>query len=399
MKNIINVIKSKIWVSVIILGLFIAPIEVFAVVQSLNGQSGHAQTFSNDINLTITSSNDIHSLGWNGILSLSRGGVGTNSLTSGSILFSNGTSITQNNSNLFWDNINKRLGIGTSQPTYELDVAGNVSVVKLLSSADSDLHTLTVGLGGGSATTNTAVGFETLKNNTTGSNNTGVGYQALTNSAASTENTAFGFRALANSTTGSNQNTAVGSLALLQNTSGSYNSAFGSGALINNTTGGGNIAIGVGSLEDNNGNGNTSIGYFSLLENTSGDLNVAIGTEAGRLQANGSQLTTPQNGVYLGARVRGYDNSDANSIVIGFEAIGAGTNKAVIGNSSVSDVYFGSSAGLANIHAANIPTVSSGSSTPFSVPSAVGQLYIDTVAAKIYVSTGTVSSADWIIVN
>lgn len=38
------------------------------------------------------------------------------SLTSGSILFSNGTTITQKNANLFWDNTNNRLGIGTNAP-------------------------------------------------------------------------------------------------------------------------------------------------------------------------------------------------------------------------------------------------------------------------------------------
>ena len=39
------------------------------------------------------------------------------SLTSGSVLFSNGTTISQNNSNFFWDNTNVRLGIGTASPS------------------------------------------------------------------------------------------------------------------------------------------------------------------------------------------------------------------------------------------------------------------------------------------
>ena len=46
------------------------------------------------------------------------------SLTSGSVLFSNGTTIAQNNANLFWDNTNSRLGIGTATPTTVLDVNG-----------------------------------------------------------------------------------------------------------------------------------------------------------------------------------------------------------------------------------------------------------------------------------
>jgi hypothetical protein len=49
------------------------------------------------------------------------------SLTSGSVLFSDGTTISQNNSNFFWDNSNTRLGIGTVSPGYALDVQGSVS--------------------------------------------------------------------------------------------------------------------------------------------------------------------------------------------------------------------------------------------------------------------------------
>jgi len=47
---------------------------------------------------------------WNGKFTLP-------ALTSGSVLFSNGTTIAQDNSNLFWDDTNNRLGIGTNNPT------------------------------------------------------------------------------------------------------------------------------------------------------------------------------------------------------------------------------------------------------------------------------------------
>jgi len=47
------------------------------------------------------------------------------SLTSGSVIFSNGTTISQDNANLFWDDTNNRLGIGTASPAYRLDVTGN----------------------------------------------------------------------------------------------------------------------------------------------------------------------------------------------------------------------------------------------------------------------------------
>jgi len=43
-------------------------------------------------------------------------------LTSGSVLFSNGSTIAQDNANLFWDDTNNRLGIGTTSPQARLDV-------------------------------------------------------------------------------------------------------------------------------------------------------------------------------------------------------------------------------------------------------------------------------------
>jgi hypothetical protein len=50
-------------------------------------------------------------------------------LTSGSVLFSNGTTIAQDNANLFWDNTNNRLGIGTASPANTLDVIGTVKLL------------------------------------------------------------------------------------------------------------------------------------------------------------------------------------------------------------------------------------------------------------------------------
>ena len=107
------------------LWVFIAPREALAVVQSLNGQTGQTQTFQNDTNVIINSLNNIHSLGWQGLLPLSRGGTGASSFAAGSLLFSDGTSISQDNSNLFWDDINNRLAIGTTSRNSTLHVIGD----------------------------------------------------------------------------------------------------------------------------------------------------------------------------------------------------------------------------------------------------------------------------------
>jgi len=110
------------------LWVFIAPREALAVVQSLNGQTGQTQTFQNDTNVIINSLNNIHSLGWQGLLPLSRGGTGASSFAAGSLLFSDGTSISQDNSNLFWDDINNRLAIGTTSRNSTLHVIGDAYV-------------------------------------------------------------------------------------------------------------------------------------------------------------------------------------------------------------------------------------------------------------------------------
>jgi hypothetical protein len=47
-------------------------------------------------------------------------------LTAGSVLFSDGTTIAQDNDNFFWDNTNKRLGIGTKTPGATLDIVDSV---------------------------------------------------------------------------------------------------------------------------------------------------------------------------------------------------------------------------------------------------------------------------------
>ena len=77
----------KIKILLTILGIFLAPAVAFAVVRTLNGQAGQIQLFANDSNLTIASVNDVHSLVWNGVLPVSRGGTGQSAFNNDSIIF------------------------------------------------------------------------------------------------------------------------------------------------------------------------------------------------------------------------------------------------------------------------------------------------------------------------
>jgi hypothetical protein len=119
-----------------------------------------AKTFSNDVaatnflgnattattagnitattNTTLTSLTNLNTVGtittgtWSGTtIAVTKGGTGLTSLTSGQIPFGNGTSALGVSSNLFWDNTNTRLGVGTNTPTAKLDVNGSFKAAGL----------------------------------------------------------------------------------------------------------------------------------------------------------------------------------------------------------------------------------------------------------------------------
>jgi hypothetical protein len=70
-----------------------------------------------------------------GGLTVSSCGISTTTLTSGQVIFVNGSNPVLQNQNLTWDNSNNRLGIGKTNPGYPLDVSGNVTVMKLIAMA------------------------------------------------------------------------------------------------------------------------------------------------------------------------------------------------------------------------------------------------------------------------
>ncbi|MEY4274636.1 MAG: hypothetical protein RLZZ252_760 [Bacteroidota bacterium] len=86
-----------------------------------------------------------------GTMPVSKGGTGNSSYTSGSIMFSDGTNITQDNANLFWDDTNNRLGIGTNAPNASsvLDVnstSKGILIPRMTASQKSAIASPTTGL-------------------------------------------------------------------------------------------------------------------------------------------------------------------------------------------------------------------------------------------------------------
>lgn len=99
------------------------PVHDAVTIGTANGLSLSTQVLS--LGLASSSANGaLSSTDW----STFNGKFNLPSLTSGSVLFSNGTTIAQDNANFFWDDTNNRLGIGTTSPASKLDVNGTLGV-------------------------------------------------------------------------------------------------------------------------------------------------------------------------------------------------------------------------------------------------------------------------------
>jgi hypothetical protein len=158
---------------------------------------------------------------------------------------------------------------------------------------------ITVGLGGATAGTNTAIGY-------------------LAQSAANG---------------GQGHNTAIGAYSLQANAGGYNNTAVGDQALNTLQTGHENSAFGKWSLQYSNGsNYNSGIGFSALRNNTSGNYNTGLGTEAGL--AN----TTGTNNTFLGYGANSNSGSLTNATAIGNWAIVAASNSIQLGNLNITNV-------------------------------------------------------------
>ena len=234
---------------------------------------------------------------------------------------------------------------------------------------------LTVGFGGGGVYSNMAFGREALFSNTIGEGNAAIGFGALANNTEGGGNIAIGSNTLVSNTTGSN-NIAIGSSVLYWPAASSDNIAIGNGAMQGSFnyspglynigigtnvlkgsgfTGDSNVAIGYDAITNaSTGSHNVAIGFESLRNNSTGLYNTSVGSGALRLGASinpasvsqmtalgyqagryrgteTSSLVTGTGGIYIGYRARGSTNGQTNEIVIGVDALGLGSNTAVIG--------------------------------------------------------------------
>jgi hypothetical protein len=131
---------------------------------------------------------------------------------------------------------------------------------------------------------------------------------------------------------------------------GTYNTGFGQAAVQQVTTGYANTGFGAQALYSViTGSSNTAVGYGALYKNNSYD-NTAVGVAAGNYYTGTNWNTNSSESVFLGMSTNAYGANDTNEIVIGYGATGAGSNTAVTGNASLTDVYDGGAGGAANHH-------------------------------------------------
>jgi trimeric autotransporter adhesin len=156
-----------------------------------------------------------------------------------------------------WTTFNNKLSTATAAATY-VPYAGATGAVNL-GAYDLTVNGITVGIGAGNMSSNTAIGASVLALNTNGSNNAALGYFSL------------------NSNTTGGANTAIGSQTLKSNTNGTFNIAVGYGSLFNSVSANYNTAIGNSALYNTTGSSNTAIGDGAGYNITTGIFNTLIG--------------------------------------------------------------------------------------------------------------------------
>lgn len=183
---------------------------------------------------------------------------------------------------------------------------------------------------GTTAGENTATGYQSAFNLTTGIQNTYYGKNSGFAATIANSVSAFGYGALASNT--SNDNTAIGHNAATTNTSGTGITAIGKSALLSNSTGINNTAVGHRSAEANStGAENTIIGAFAGLSNSTGGSNTFIGAQAGTSNGTGTGST------FIG-RQAGLSSTADNNLGIGYRSTfltTTGTNNTAIGTLSL----------------------------------------------------------------
>ena len=217
---------------------------------------------------------------------------------------------------------------------------------------------------------NTAVGRRSLNSIVNQSYNTAIGSDTLVSNVES-DNTALGYQSLYGNTTGS-KNTALGQEALRNNTTGFNLVAAGYRTLKFNTTGSNNVAVGREALYSNTtASSNTAVGHQAGYSNTTGGQNTLIGWKTGH------SLTTGLSNTFVGCPG---PNNNCGSLIT------TGSDNTIIG------AFDGNQGGLDIRTSDNNIVLSDGDGNPRIYVDGSGTVYFgnhDTVASSGYIDKQT----------
>jgi hypothetical protein len=272
--------------------------------------------------------------------------------------------------NLYWNNTEKRLGLGLTNPAQQLEMTGNLRMVAS-TATDGNVYKGTDRFIHNFGTRNMYFGIGSGNFTLTGTDNTVFGMYSLSQLTSGNSNNAQGYASLYSLTTGST-NIAQGSFSLYSLTVGNSNVALGSGALRNITTQSENVAA----------------GHLSLYDLTTGSMNFAAGFASGYLitQTGGSIFIGGNTGRQASPTAIGNYNT-----IIGNEsgrALGSGSGNILLGYDL--ELALPNTSNQLNIGNAIYATGLATGSTP----SATGAVGIGTsTPAKQFHTTGTVRLA------
>jgi len=264
---------------------------------------------------------------------------------------------------LFWDNSNKRLGIGTIIPSYKLDVSGNgrfTSSVIATYFQNTGQNAFYLTNAGNNDFTLTGSGVFRILNNTQTTplfSVTNAGVATFVNtvnavnfvggSITTTADGIFNEVRVGKGAGQINSNTVVGQYALTGNTSGYQNTALGFTAMQLNGVGYQNTAVGAYALASNGtGNGNTAIGNYALTLSAAGLDNVAIGkdslraaTGALRCVAIGEEsMYTATVAVHsVGIGYKSLPSGGTSNVAVGYQSGNGGQASTSVGFESLRD--------------------------------------------------------------
>lgn len=242
-----------------------------------------------------------------------------------------------------WGPLTTSTGYLQITPTSNFDGTIVISI-KSITSASTPVQVITDSSGnilceisGNNVTTNTIIGRNAGRYNTTGFYNSFFGRDAGYTNTTSGGNSFFGAYSGSANTTGSN-NCFYGAASGTANTTGNENSFFGRSVGLSNTT----------------GSYNSSFGAYSGRTNTSGTYNSFFGYNAGY---NANQLATAQNSMGLG---NGSFTTRDNQVVIG--------NHSVVETQLRANVYVGSTSSTAHTQPTAKIHIAAGSASANTAP-------------------------------